>query len=594
VTSNNKNSQVFLFIVKMLKPYHWSMSVMVFASIMWALELSLGPYMLKILLNRITDASAEEVFDNVKYPALFYISTSFFIITSYRLYNYFVDYKMFPHMRQKISDYCFDLILRQSNQYFQNPISRSLATKIKTLTDRVPDIIRIIVDRFLSHTLGLSVAIYTLWNVNINFALTMLCWVIIFTTIASLIAKKITFHSYIWTESRITVTSKIVDIISNVISVRLFARQNYEKSLLNQDHDISTKRERKLQSTYFIMWFTYGYSFLFVQSLNLYFLILGKQQGTTTIGDFALVMGINISIGEFLWSLTREFSEYSKIMGEVKEALNSILVTPEVEDTPEATPLELVKGKIEFYNVIFHYKKVTPLYNNLSIVINPGEKVGLVGYSGSGKSTFANLILRLFEINKGQILIDNQNIKDITLNSLRENIAIIPQEPTLFNRSLMENIRYGRLDASDQEVIAASKKAFAHEFILNLPNGYDTIIGEDNNKLSGGEKQRIAIARAFLKNSKILILDEATSQLDAITESQIQCALHDLMQNKTTLIIAHRLTTLLHMDRILVFEQGRIVEDGNHYELMLKNGLYSILWNTQLGDLMPEVNYAKI
>ncbi len=208
--------------------------------------------------------------------------------------------------------------------------------------------------------------------------------------------------------------------------------------------------------------------------------------------------------------------------------------------------------------------------------------------SGGGKSTFVNLILRLYDVTDGAIFIDGNNIRDITLNSLHKSIAMIPQDPSLFCRSLMENIRYGCIDASDMEVIQAAKLAHAHDFIIKLPQSYDSLVGERGVKLSGGQRQRIAIARAILKNAPILILDEATSQLDSVTESLIQDSLYNLMQNKTTIVIAHRLSTLLHMDRILVFDHGRIVEDGSHEELLLKNGLYKSLWDAQVGGFLSD------
>ena len=224
------------------------------------------------------------------------------------------------------------------------------------------------------------------------------------------------------------------------------------------------------------------------------------------------------------------------------------------------------------------------------MIIPGGQKVGLVGFSGSGKTTFVNLIVRLFDLSSGVIKIDNQNIKEVTQSSLRENIGFIPQDPILFHRSLMENIRYGNVNASDDEVIQAAIKAHAHEFITLTKDGYHSLVGERGVKLSGGQRQRISIARAILKNAPILILDEATSALDSVTEAYIQDSLAILMQGKTVIIIAHRLSTLLEMDRILVFDQGKIVEDGTHLELLAKNGLYKILWGAQVGGFLLDAD----
>lgn len=266
----------------------------------------------------------------------------------------------------------------------------------------------------------------------------------------------------------------------------------------------------------------------------------------------------------------------------------------EIQDKPDAVSLKCNSGQITFNNVKFHYDGTEPLFQNKSITIKTGQKVGLVGYSGGGKSTFVNLILRLYDVTDGAILIDDQDICNVTQDSLRAKIAMIPQDPSLFHRTLMENIRYGKIDASDDEVIEAAKKAHAHEFISKLPQGYESLVGERGVKLSGGQRQRIAIARAILKNAPILILDEATSQLDSVTESNIQESLWELMQDKTTIVIAHRLSTLLHMDRILVFDQGKIIEDGTHQELLDKNGMYRILWNAQIDGFLPDKKEVEI
>jgi ATP-binding cassette subfamily B protein len=224
----------------------------------------------------------------------------------------------------------------------------------------------------------------------------------------------------------------------------------------------------------------------------------------------------------------------------------------------------------------------------MNVTIQSGSKTGLVGFSGSGKSTFVNLILRFFDVSSGKILIDWQDIKQVTQDSLRQSIALIPQDTSLFHRSLMENIRYGRLEATDEEVFEVSKQAHCDEFIRQLPEGYQTLVGERGIKLSGGQRQRIAIARAMLKKAPILILDEATSALDSVTEKYIQESLHELMTGCTTIVIAHRLSTLAEMDRILVFSKGSIVEEGTHQQLLALNGHYAKMWKMQAGGFLPD------
>lgn len=293
-----------------------------------------------------------------------------------------------------------------------------------------------------------------------------------------------------------------------------------------------------------------------------------------------------------MWYTMSEIDEFNKAIGRCKQSLVALMSGLEIKDKADAAPLKVNQGQINFHNVKFHYKGNEALFEKKSIEIQAGQKVGLVGYSGGGKSTFVNLILRLYDVTDGVIFIDGHDIRDVTQDSLHESIALIPQDPTLFQRSLMENIRYGNTNATDEEVIDAAKEAHAHEFIEKLPEGYASLVGERGVKLSGGQRQRIAITRAILKNAPILILDEATSQLDSLTENLIQQTLWELMQRKTTIVIAHRLSTLLKMDRILVFDKGKIVEDGRHDELLIKNGLYKHLWDAQVGGFLGEEMYS--
>ena len=253
-----------------------------------------------------------------------------------------------------------------------------------------------------------------------------------------------------------------------------------------------------------------------------------------------------------------------------------------------AQPLQVREGRIEFRDVCFAYEPGRPVFENLNVEIQPGQRVGLVGFSGSGKSTFVSLILRNYEPQSGHILIDGQDIVQATQESLHRQVSLIPQDPSLFHRSLKENIAYGRLQASDNEIREASRLAHADGFIEAMPEGYDALVGERGVKLSGGQRQRIAIARVMLKDAPILILDEATSSLDSVTEKTIQENLDRVMGRKTVIAIAHRLSTIAHLDRILVFDQGRIVEDGSHDDLLAKKGFYHQLWAMQAGGFLPD------
>jgi ATP-binding cassette subfamily B protein len=307
-----------------------------------------------------------------------------------------------------------------------------------------------------------------------------------------------------------------------------------------------------------------------------------------TVGEFSMVAGLTILLIEAARGLSRSFLEFFEYLGNISDGVSIFVQSHEIIDKPDAPRLTVDRGEITFRDVCFIYTEGMQVFDHLNVTIEAKQQVGLVGFSGSGKSTFVNLILRLFEPHAGAILIDGQNILDVTQDSLRENISMIPQDPQLFHRSLKENIRYGRLDASDEEVIEAARKAHAHEFILETEEQYASLVGERGVKLSGGQRQRIAIARAILKNSPILILDEATSSLDSVTEKKIQLGLENLMKGRTVVVVAHRLSTISHMDRILVFDQGRIIEDGSHEQLLRRKGHYAHLWEMQAGGFLPE------
>ncbi len=287
-------------------------------------------------------------------------------------------------------------------------------------------------------------------------------------------------------------------------------------------------------------------------------------------------------IGSSVWQLGTQMLEFSKSVGECRQAMSYLTESHAIADLPEAKPLTISQGDIQFKQVTFAYKVHHTLFEDLNVSISGGEKIGLVGPSGGGKSTFIKLILRLMDTQQGNIYIDNQDIKHIQKDSLRNQISTIPQETELFHRSILDNIRFARPEATNDEVIIAAKKAHCHDFIMALPNGYDALVGERGVKLSGGQKQRITIARAFLKNAPILLLDEATSALDSATEQHIQTGLHDLMRAKTTIAIAHRLSTLKNMDRIFVFDNGKIIQAGTLKQLIAdKSGIFCSLWQMQ-------------
>ena len=312
----------------------------------------------------------------------------------------------------------------------------------------------------------------------------------------------------------------------------------------------------------------------------------GKIELATISYLFTLVLILSTNARHLTWSL-QAFMEY---VGQIRDGIHTIMREHEIADESDAKPLEMRKGEINFDKVSFGYSGQggKSVIENLNLNVPSGQKLGLVGSSGAGKSTLVSLLLRFYETDTGNITIDGQDLSRITQDSLRENISVIPQDTSLFHRSLADNIRYGCLDATDEDIIDAAKKAHAHDFIKDLPKGYETMVGERGLKLSGGQRQRIAIARAILKNAPILILDEATSALDSESEQLIQDSLFELMKGKTVIAIAHRLSTIAKLDRLIVMEQGRIVEDGNHEALLKSKGHYAKLWDMQSGGFLGD------
>lgn len=572
-----------------VRPYKWHVAGMVLVAILWALHVSLVPYVLKLLIDGVANYSGDlkQLGHAMLWPAAYYVALSLMIGMTFRFYDY-IALKLIPNLKRDIQQQMMFYLEGHSYRYFQNNFAGSLSNKIADMMRGVSEILLMLTDTWLASLLGILFATVTIYWVSPVCSLVLVCWSIIYFTITWKLSKKGQEYATIFAESKSTLSGKQVDSISNIVNVNLFARRHHEVAYVKHYMDDTVRKDRQLQ------WYLLKvrvFQFLSMSTIiasMLFFLIQARSQETISIGGFALVLTLTAKLLDSLWNAGNQFVRFAQEAGTCAQALSIINIPHEITDAEDACLLQVTKGNIVFDNVTFHYQQNNNLFENKDVALHAGNKIGLVGFSGSGKTTFVNLILRFFNVASGRILIDEQDIAKVTQDSLHEHISMIPQDTSLFHRSLMENIRYGRLSATDEEVIAVSKRAHCHEFICTLPEGYHSLVGERGIKLSGGQRQRIAIARAMLKNAPILILDEATSALDSVTEKYIQEGLHHLMAGRTTIVIAHRLSTLSEMDRILVFDKGHIIEDGTHEELLKLSGHYAKMWHMQAGGFLPE------
>ncbi len=483
-----------------------------------------------------------------------------------------------------LREQAFSYMIGHSHSFFSNNFGGSLTQKIgkyarafeklmdRLVNDGMPLIIR---------SIGTIIAIYTLDH-KYAYILTVFCFVFLAT--ALIYTKFKLKYDVIAAMSDTKTTGALADSISNHSSIQLFAGHDYEKERVG-----GIIQEQKKSTVFnWFLWEGLGsiQSFYFyVMEFVVFWIAIGDWRlGILTLPVIVLIQGYLGRLTENLWSFAGIVRTFYDGFADAQE-MALVLNTPYEIDDVAPNELKNVKGEIVFNNITYIYENNNQkVFDNFSLTIKAGEKIALVGSSGAGKSTFVRLLMRLFNLKEGKILIDGIDISTISQKNLREKIGFVPQDPVLFHRTLLENIRYGRRDATDEEVKRAAELAHCDEFIANLPKGYETYVGERGIKLSGGERQRVAIARAILKNAPILILDEATSALDSESESLIQDALHNLIEGKTVIVIAHRLSTIRGMERIIVIQDGKIIEDGNHDKLLeIEDGVYRKLWNIQAG-----------
>lgn len=553
------------------------------------LDSLLWPFILRWEIDIFTqnEVSRAMAWESLQAPIIVSICLIVFTEINSRTMGFFMA-KAVPKLQADIRMTMFDHVQEHSPHYFNERFSGSLANKITDMTTSVESIIQQLFWPIVSSIATSVLGALFLWFVHPILAGILILWVIIHLGICLMFSKTCDLYEHRHGESRSTLLGKIVDSLTNYFAVNLFYRFRYEKSALlpfqNEEEKTNVSARRYVEKMRSVT--SFFYATICFLGINGFVIYLWLHHQITT-GEVAQVFGTMWNIAAIMWAVGGALPAFFQSFGIAKQAYSVMLDPQDMGDNPDAKGLKIRTGEIIFENVSFHYGK-KKLFENKHAHIRGGEKVGLVGFTGAGKSTFISLILRFFPLHSGKIFIDEQEIADVSLESLRRQIALIPQDPVLFHRTLRENISYGRPEATEAEIFTAAKLAHCDEFIRNIPGGYEAKVGERGTKLSGGEKQRVAIARAILVNAPILILDEATSSLDSLTEKYIQDSLENLMHNRTTIVIAHRLSTLSHMDRILVFDKGKIVEEGTHAALMSQNGLYARMWNMQVGGFLPE------
>ncbi|MFT6676632.1 MAG: ATP-binding cassette subfamily B protein [Sulfitobacter sp.] len=481
--------------------------------------------------------------------------------------------------------------LGQNVGFFDDDFAGRIAQKqmqaARAVTEVASELINVVAFALASLVGSFALLIAIDWRVAVGFML----WLVLYLAVINWFLPRVRKRAAGRAGARAMVSGQVVDTITNIKTVKLFAHADFEdRAALGA---MKTFRQRALEFGYLAAGFR-----LTLMSLAglLPVLLLGGtlllwQRGMATEGDIVASGAIAIRIAQMTgWVSFTLMAIYSNV-GEVEDGMNTLTPPVRLEDHPKAQSLNAVQGRIEMRDLGFAYGREAGGVERINLTVETGEKLGIVGASGAGKSTLVSLLLRLYDAEQGHILIDEQNLKNVTQESLRRNIGMVTQETAMFNRSARDNIIYGRPDATEDEIIAAAKSAEAHEFILELEDhrgrrGYAAHLGERGVKLSGGQRQRIALARAILKDAPILILDEATSALDSEVEAAIQTALSRVMEGKTVLAIAHRLSTLTEMDRIIVMDAGQVVETGSHAALLAQDGLYARYWKRQSGGFL--------
>jgi ATP-binding cassette subfamily B protein len=576
------------FILYFIRRYRiWYVTIALFETLNSAC-LILTPFAMGRIISAVAHTAQPGYAASLKRAAMMFIALTLGEVVFSRASGA-LQMMLMPRQRHAITRSLYAYVQGHSHSYFAEDGVGATVHRIHETSVGVAQTLHMLIFDFWPTIVTFTVSILVLSHIHALLAGLTALWAVASVLVSLWLATRCRPYVRAASVARTRTIGSMADALSNISSARLFARFAFERHKLNghltHEMDEMSKANRRFEGTRWLQFVAAA----ILKVAMLYFAWSLWDRAVISVADFVVASTTCLLIIGEARGLGRRFLDLFEFLGSVASGVEALVKPHGVTDAPYAVEANVVRGQIEFRHVSFGYSPGRTLFRDLNLTIHPGQRVGLVGISGAGKSSFVNLILRLFDPTEGQILIDGIDVREMTQESLHRHISLIPQDPNLFHRSLMDNIRYGRLEATDDEVISAAKQAHAHEFIVDIPGQYAALVGDRGVRLSGGQRQRIAIARVILKNSPVLVLDEATASLDSITEQAIRDTLDETMMHRSSLVIAHRLSTIAHLDRILVFDHGRIVEDASHADLIAKRGAYHRLWSRQVDGFFPSL-----
>lgn len=551
----------------------------------------LQPFIFSLVLQKISqnNYNPADLWGSFGTYIVMYVFATFFGGVAIWRLNIWLIWNLELKVVRDISQRTFDHLMGMSSGFHNNRFAGSLVSQANKLTGAYVRFVDATVFNLYTLLIAMTATILILAPRVPLYAISLLILSSVYIIGTIHFSKPVRDANTKEAEAQSRQTGYLADSITNVMAIKSFAAADYEKKRYwnvashTRDKGLKSMKTTMIRETYSsLITSSIGVSALLVA-------ILGAGVYKADIGTLFLIASYTANIGQRLWDFQNVLRQYNRAIGDASDMVKIFEIKPDIVDSSNPEKVRISKGAITIRNMVFtHSENDDALFNNLNLHVKAGEKIGLVGRSGSGKTTLTKLLLRFSDIDSGEILIDGQSISAITQDDLRRNVAYVPQEPLLFHRTLAENIAYGKPSAPQGNIEAVAKLAHAHEFIEQLPDRYETLVGERGVKLSGGQRQRVAIARAMLKDAPILVLDEATSALDSESEKLIQDALWKLMEGRTAIVIAHRLSTIQKMDKIIVLDEGKIVEEGSHKQLLAKDGVYAGLWAHQSGGFLEE------